>query len=88
MGHDIRAYADAGKTTLVAEMRLFPSAAFVPGNIYEVTDTMGHRRSCSGDGETVHCNRDHDLDVAEINADTAKFLEALEPYDEVWIVFS
>lgn len=79
MGHDIRACTDEKLTQEIAGIRVFPSEAFFPGNIYETLGATEHRNSCSGDGKVVHRLMPCD-EGAGANPQTQEFLEIVCAY--------
>lgn len=94
MGHDIRAFADQNQRIEITSLRLFPSEAFIEGNIYDVLEATEFRRSCCGSSGTAKYQLTTEGNYPiEPNRDTQKFLDELCSYMEtarqlVYIRFS
>lgn len=89
MGHDITMYRDEGLTQEIAHLRLAPSEARTPGNIYDILGCADFRRSCSGSGGVaeIECIPGEELGA---NSMSNAFLEqsGLHPGERAWIKFA
>jgi hypothetical protein len=78
MGHHIRAFTDQSLKVEIACLRLFPSEAFVTGNIYDVLQATEFRRSCSGSVGTVEVQSSDTFNYpVKPNRHSEKFLDEI-----------